>query len=67
MDKICLVNMESEEEVRKTLDKLFESAKKSKDMKEIINLKFTIDEYIDIGYEVENYIDKYNNEFTRKS
>lgn len=49
--------MESEEEVRKTLDEFFEKAKTTEDLN---NLEFIIDDYIEDGYDVRDYIPKYN-------
>jgi len=48
---------EKEEMVRKTLDRLFESAKT---FEEIRDLKFVINDYLEEGYKIKEYISKYN-------
>jgi hypothetical protein len=53
---------QTEDEVRKTLDGLFESAKNSEDINEI---QFAIDDYIEEGYNVKDYIHKYNSAFNK--
>lgn len=47
----------SEKEVRNTLDKLFNDVKNIEDLN---NLRFTIDEYLDLGYNIMEYVHKYN-------
>jgi hypothetical protein len=46
-----------EQEVRKTLDKLFDDCNTQEQKNE---LKFLIDDYLDEGYKVKSYILKYN-------
>ena len=43
--------------VKKTLDLLLESAETFEDFQTI---KFTIDDYLEEGYEIKEYISKYN-------
>jgi hypothetical protein len=45
------------EKVKKTLDELFEKAKTIEDLKE---LKFIINDYIEEGHNLIEYINKYN-------
>jgi len=52
--------MEAEEDVRKTLDKLLKDAKTSEDF---INIKFLIDDYLEQGYRIKDYIPTYNKTF----
>lgn len=53
--------MEStEEEVKNKLDELFEKAKTSKNIEDILNFKFAINMYLDEGYNVKDYIPKWN-------
>ncbi|MEK6833849.1 MAG: hypothetical protein AABY32_07435 [Nanoarchaeota archaeon] len=52
----------SEEEIRKTLDKLFENVENIEDE---INFKFLLEQYLEAGYNVRGYVDKYNDKFTR--
>lgn len=47
----------NEEEARKELDKLFKNIKTIED---IIAIPFAIDDYIEEGFDVKNYITKYN-------
>lgn len=47
----------SEEEVMKELDDLLNNAKESKDIRDVPSL---IDDYIEQGYNVRDYIPKYN-------
>jgi hypothetical protein len=49
-----------EEEVRNTLDKLFKEVKVTKDLEKINELSFAIDDYIEQGYDLRDYIHKYN-------
>lgn len=56
-----------EEKIRKELDNLFEKAETIEDWN---NIRFLIDESIDEGYNVRDYINKYNSfvqEFCSKS
>ncbi len=46
-----------EERVRNELDRLFESAKTIEDLN---NIEFLIDDYLDMGYNVRNYVVRYN-------
>ena len=48
----------NEEIVKKTLDLLLERAESLKDLTEI---KFAIDDYLEEGYKIQDYISKYNN------
>jgi predicted aldo/keto reductase-like oxidoreductase len=45
------------EKIKKTLDELFEKAKTNDDWKE---LKFILDDYIEQGYNLVEYVNKYN-------
>lgn len=47
----------TEEKVRKDLDALLENVKTIEDLK---NLEFSIDDYLEEGYNVRDYIHKYN-------
>jgi hypothetical protein len=51
------VNPNHIDEVRKTLDKLFENCKTQEQKNE---LKFLLDDYLDEGYRVKSYVFKYN-------
>jgi len=46
-----------EERVRNELDRLFKSAKTIEDLN---NIEFLIDDYLDMGYNVRNYVVRYN-------
>jgi len=47
----------TEKDIRNILDNLFKNAKTIED---IIQIPFSIDEYIEDGYNVKDYIHKYN-------
>jgi hypothetical protein len=47
----------SEENIRKTLDELLENVKTIEDVN---NIHFLIENYIEEGYNVKDYISKYN-------
>ena len=49
--------MSHEETIKKTLDILLERAEKLVDLRII---KYAIDDYLDEGYKVEEYLHKYN-------
>ncbi|MFH1503392.1 MAG: hypothetical protein ABIE36_01925 [Candidatus Diapherotrites archaeon] len=48
------------EKVKDELDELFEKAKSSKNIKDILNFKFSINYFLDEGYNIGDYIHKYN-------
>lgn len=55
---ILQINMNpAEEKVRKTLDELLENVKTIEDLN---NIQFLIDDYIEEGYNIKDYISKYN-------
>lgn len=47
----------NEEKIRKELEELFDSVKTPEDVN---NIRFLIDDYIEEGYDMDDYVAKYN-------
>ncbi len=67
IEEILILKMDGEEKVKKELDELLKKAEESGKKEDLDEFKFVLDDYLDQGYRVKDYIFKYNSLFNKKS